>query len=91
MTWGLNCDDWLNNDHICACILHILIRLHANFIRKRQRRDVLYFACGVLLNGLILCVRIVYGDTWEVIYILKYWIMLAALAAFLLLACVTTR
>ncbi len=91
MTWVLNCDDWLNNDHIRACVLRILIRLHAISIRKRQRRDVLYFACGVLLNDLILCIRIVYGAILEVIYILKYWIMLAALAAFLLLACITAR
>ena len=91
MTWGLNCDDWLSNDDIRSCVLPNLIRLHADFIRKRQRRDVLYFACDVLLSDLILCIRIVYGAILEVIYILKYWIMLAALVALLLLACIAAR
>lgn len=91
--WGWNCerDSGLSDDYIRVFILRILIRLHVDFIYKRQRRDVLYFDGDVLLNGLILRIRIIYGASWEVIYILKYWIMLATLAAFLLLACISVR
>ena len=93
MTWGLNCDrdSLLNTEYIRICVLCVLISLHANFIRKRQRRYFLYSDCDVFLNGLILGIWIAYRAIWEVIYILKYWIMLAALAAFLLLACIVTR
>lgn len=80
----------LSDDHIRVFVLRILIRMHADFIYKRQRRDFLYFDGDVLLNILILGIWIIYGDSWEVIYILKYWIMLAVFFAVIVFIIVDT-
>lgn len=69
-------NDWIGNDYILSCVLRILIRVYAHFICKRQGRDFLCFDDGVRRYIVILCIRIVCGTAWMIIYTLK-WITLA--------------